>query len=72
MHVKSGYPFDAVHDYTFDELTDYLLKDKKADYGELQFVLLEEIGKPYVKKIELSECKEIDTELRQLLAEVQE
>ena len=70
--LKNGYSFDAVHDYTFDELTDYLLKDKKADYGELQFVLLEEIGKPYVKKIELSECKEIDTELRQLLAEVQE
>ena len=65
----NGYPFDAVHTYSFAQLKDYLLKDKKADYGELQFVLLENIGKPFVKKIELSECEEIDAELRQLLLE---
>ncbi|MGM9949109.1 MAG: 3-dehydroquinate synthase [Lysinibacillus sp.] len=65
----NGYPFEAVHAYSFAQLKEYLLKDKKADYGELQFVLLEKIGKPYVKKIELSECEEIDTELRQLLME---
>ena len=67
---KSGYPFDAVNQFTFDELTEYLLKDKKADYGILQFVLLEEVGKPFVQKIELSECREIDEQLRKLLAEV--
>lgn len=68
---SNGYPFEAVHMYTFAQLKDYLLKDKKADYGKLQFVLLEEIGKPYVKKIELSECEEIDAELRTLLSEVE-
>lgn len=67
---KSGYPFDAVNQFTFDELTEYLLKDKKADYGILQFVLLEEVGKPFVQKIELAECREIDEQLRKLLAEV--
>lgn len=68
--ARNGYPFDAVNDYTFDELTDYLLKDKKVEYGVLQFVLLEEIGKPYVRPIELAECKEVDAEFRQLLSEV--
>jgi len=48
-------------------LTEYLMKDKKADYGELQFILLEEVGKPYVKKITLEQCAEIDAELRTLL-----
>lgn len=67
---KCGYPFDAVNQFTFDELTEYLLKDKKADYGILQFVLLEEVGKPFVQKIELAECREIDEQLRKLLAEV--
>lgn len=68
---ENGYPFDAVYDFTFEQLAEYLMKDKKADYGQLQFVLLETIGKPFVQKIELAECKEIDEQLRELLAEVQ-
>lgn len=68
--LRNGYPFEAVGHFTFDELQDYLLKDKKADYGVLQFVLLSEVGKPFVRKIELAECREIDTELRELLQEV--
>jgi len=68
--LKNGYPFEAVNDYSFEQLIEYLLKDKKAEYGVLQFVLLEEIGKPFVRPIELAECKEIDAEFRQLLAEV--
>ncbi|MEG0384628.1 MAG: 3-dehydroquinate synthase [Solibacillus sp.] len=69
--IDSGYPFEAVQQFTFEQLTDYLLKDKKADYGVLQFVLLETVGKPFVQKIELEECEEIDKQLRQLLVEVQ-
>lgn len=68
--LKNGYPFSAVNDYSFEQLTEYLLKDKKAEYGVLQFVLLEEIGKPFVRPIDLAECKEVDAEFRQLLAEV--
>ncbi|UED81808.1 3-dehydroquinate synthase [Lysinibacillus sp. CD3-6] len=68
--LKNGYPFEAVNDYSFEQLIEYLLKDKKAEYGVLQFVLLEKIGKPFVRPIELAECKEIDAEFRQLLAEV--
>lgn len=69
--LENGYPFEAVHQFTFEQLTEYLMKDKKADYGQLQFVLLDTIGKPFVEKIELAECAEIDQQLRNLLVEVQ-
>ncbi|WP_339215737.1 3-dehydroquinate synthase [Solibacillus sp. FSL W8-0372] len=69
--LENGYPFEAVHDFTFEQLTEYLLKDKKADYGQLQFVLLDTIGHPFVQKVELEKCEQIDQQLRALLAEVQ-
>ncbi|MFJ7182695.1 3-dehydroquinate synthase [Lysinibacillus xylanilyticus] len=68
--VKNGYPFEAVKDYSFEQLTEYLMKDKKAEYGILQFVLLDKIGKPFVQPIDLAECREVDADFRQLLAEV--
>ncbi|MEG0258937.1 MAG: 3-dehydroquinate synthase [Lysinibacillus sp.] len=68
--LQNGYPFEAVARYPFEQLTDYLLKDKKTEYGVLQFVLLSKVGEPFVQSIELTECNEIDIELRQLLAEV--
>lgn len=70
--LKNGYPFEAVNHYSFKELTEYLVKDKKAEYGVLQFVLLKKIGEPFVRPIELEECKEVDAEFRKLLAEVLE
>lgn len=67
---NQGYPFERVADLSFEELTPYLLKDKKNEYGVLRFVLLKEIGQPFVQSIELAECREIDLEFRQLLEEV--
>ncbi|MGE7665978.1 3-dehydroquinate synthase [Ureibacillus composti] len=68
--IDKGYPFEGVFDYSFDQLKDYMLKDKKAEYGVLNFVLLSNIGEPFVRSIELSECEEVDLELRELLQEV--
>ncbi len=67
---ENGYPFDQVSHFTFEELTPFLLKDKKNEYGVLKFVLLKEIGAPFVQAIELSECKEVDQEFRKLIQEV--
>lgn len=67
---KNGYPFDEVSKYSFETLQQFLLKDKKAEYGELKFVLLNKIGEPFVQPIELSECREVDIEYRSLLMEV--
>lgn len=68
--VRNGYPFGAVSNFHFDELLSYLMKDKKAEYGELQFVLLQKVGKPFVQKVSQQECREIDLQLRDLLEEV--
>lgn len=67
---NNGYPFDAVSSFSFDSLESFLVKDKKVEYGELQFVLLNAIGEPFMQTISLSECREIDTEYRALLLEV--
>lgn len=72
LHFASnqGYPFEQLSNYSFEQLKDYLVKDKKVEYGELQFVLLERIGDPFIQPLELSECQEIDKEYRILLEEV--
>lgn len=66
----NGYPFDRVAGYSLDVLSPYLLKDKKNEYGVLKFVLLKEIGKPFMQSIELSECLEVDLDFRALIQEV--
>lgn len=63
------YPFDAVAKFDFETLLSYMQKDKKAEYGELQFVLLSKIGEPYVQKVDVAQCQEVDVLLRQLIAE---
>lgn len=68
--VAERYPFEAVAKFDFETLLSYMQKDKKAEYGELQFVLLRKIGEPFVQKIDVAQCREIDLALRQLLAEV--
>lgn len=68
--LSQQYPFEAVAKFDFDILLSYMQKDKKAEYGILQFVLLEEVGKPFVQKVDANTCREVDAELRQLLTEV--
>ena len=67
---QNGYPLEALNEYSFEALKGYLVKDKKADYGELHFVLLNEIAKPYMQIVPLSTCEAYDQKLRQLVAEV--
>jgi len=67
---RNDYPFEQVKRFSFEELYGYLMKDKKIEYGKLKFVLLQEIGQPFVREIGESECREVDRELRYLLEEV--
>ena len=67
--LSQRYPFEAVAQFDFETLLSYMQKDKKAEYGELQFVLLRKIGEPFVQKIDVAQCRAIDEELRQLIAE---
>lgn len=67
---RSGYPFHEVDKFSFEQLSEFLMKDKKIEYGTLKFVLLQTIGAPFVKDLSLSECKEVDEEYRLLIKEV--
>ena len=67
---KNNYPLHSLTQYSFEQLKQYMVKDKKADYGELQFVLLQKIGVPFMKKIDLQTCERVDQILRQRLTEV--
>lgn len=67
--LRNDYPLDAIHDYPFDQLANYLMKDKKVEYGELKFVLLKVIGQPIVQTITLEECRIVDAKLRAIIRE---
>ena len=67
---NNNYPLHSLDHYSFEQLKNYMVKDKKADYGELQFVLLQKIGAPFMKKIDLQTCERVDQILRQRITEV--
>lgn len=65
--IRNKYPVESVANFNFDELFEFMQKDKKAEDGELQFVLLKDIGKPFTQRISRSECQETDILLRELI-----
>lgn len=67
---ENGYPIEALQSYSFETLKSYLVKDKKADYGELHFVLLRTIAQPFMQIVDLQTCEETDQQLRTLIKEV--
>lgn len=64
---KNGYTFEPVFRYEFNELLSYMQKDKKAAFGKMNFVLLEKIGRPFVREISTEECREVFHEYQQKL-----
>lgn len=61
--VDNGYSFKAVHEFSFETFLNYMTKDKKASFGQLNFVLLERVGQPYVTEITTEQCEEAYEEL---------
>jgi len=59
-----GYTFKPVHEYTFETFMSYMEKDKKASFGQLNFVLLRVVGEPYVKEISSEQCLEAFEQLK--------
>ena len=53
----NGYPFGPVHEHSFETFMAYMQKDKKASFGKLNFVLLQNVGSPYVKEISVEQCE---------------
>lgn len=48
----NGYPLHLLAEIQFGSLLPYMKKDKKSSRGILNFVLLEQTGKPFVQKVE--------------------
>ncbi|MBB4823765.1 3-dehydroquinate synthase [Sporosarcina luteola] len=61
---RCSYTFKPIHENSFGSFLDYMKKDKKSTYGDLNFVLLQEIGHPYVKSVSEEECKIVFEELK--------
>lgn len=62
--TRNGYTFRPVHDYSFETFMDYMQKDKKASFGKLYFVVLEKVGKPYVREVYTEECERAFQQLK--------
>lgn len=61
---KNGYTFQPIYDYSFDVFMNYMEKDKKVSFGQLNFVLLDTVGNPFVKKLSKEQCEEAFDQLR--------
>lgn len=59
------YPLQPINDYSFEELYTFMQKDKKAMDGQVNFVLLNGIGYPFVTSVTKDQCKEAFLQLQQ-------
>lgn len=66
---RLGYNFHHVLDCSFEQLADFMLKDKKTTNGELHFALLQKIGDPFLQVISMDEVKNCDERLRKWIKE---
>ncbi|MCM3637689.1 3-dehydroquinate synthase [Sporosarcina luteola] len=60
----NGYSFDPVLENSFGSFLVFMEKDKKAAFGEMNFVMLEKLGTPFVKKVSAVECEQAFFELQ--------
>lgn len=61
---KNGYSFAPILEHSFGSFLVFMEKDKKAAFGEMNFVMLEKLGTPFVKKISADECEQVFLELK--------
>lgn len=64
MH-QHKYTFEPIFETPFEAFLAYMEKDKKVTRGDLNFVLLNGIGYPFVKKISREQCEEAFERLKQ-------
>jgi 3-dehydroquinate synthase len=61
---KNGYSFAPVREHSFSSFLGFMEKDKKATFGEMNFVMLKKLGTPFVKKVSAKECETVFIELQ--------
>ncbi|WP_019414792.1 3-dehydroquinate synthase [Paenisporosarcina sp. TG20] len=65
-----GYSFAPVLKHEVDTLISYMKRDKKASFGDLHFVLLEQIGQPCVQIVTVDDVKLAHKQLNIWIREV--
>ncbi|MHA6259642.1 3-dehydroquinate synthase [Sporosarcina sp. CAU 1771] len=66
---SNGYTFEPVHSYSFETLMDYMMKDKKASFGKLNYALLQDVGSPYIQEVTGEQCEKAFLELKKRTGE---
>ncbi|MDN4608734.1 3-dehydroquinate synthase [Sporosarcina highlanderae] len=61
----NGYTFEPVLNYSFNQFLNFMKNDKKATFGELNFIMLKELGSPFIQKVTEKDCKEAFEEFQQ-------
>ncbi|MFC5603259.1 3-dehydroquinate synthase [Sporosarcina koreensis] len=60
----NGYSFAPVLEHSFESFLGFMEKDKKAAFGEMNFVILEKLGAPFVRKVSAGECEQVFIDLQ--------
>lgn len=53
---EQQYSFEPIYAHSFDVFMSYMQKDKKMSHGQLNFVLLNGIGNPFVAEVTEEQC----------------
>lgn len=62
---EHDYTFEPVLTHSFEEFLAFMIKDKKAAFGDMNFVMLQKLGSPFVKKVKTEECETVFKELKE-------
>lgn len=66
----NGYPLQQIDNIPFEQVLDYMRKDKKSSRGALHFVLLENTGRPFMETIEEERARTAYADFRSKIREV--
>jgi 3-dehydroquinate synthase len=62
--LANGYTYEPIHQHSFETFYSYMTLDKKASFGKLNFVLLQEIGIPFMKEISKEQLEKVFVQLQ--------
>lgn len=69
LAIRLGYDIKQVLACPFEQLADFMLKDKKTMKKQLHFALLDTIGVPFIKVVPTEDIKQCDEQLRKWIME---
>lgn len=61
---EQAYTFQPIYNHSFDVFMGYMQKDKKMSHGQLNFVLLNGIGNPFVVEVTAEQCQDAFEQLK--------